>query len=100
VTGSNTGMGKELAQMLYTKHAKVYLATRTREKALEAIQEVRKTAPSSVGDLVFLLLDLAGPTTIKAWGTQELQEAVVSAILNSLGCRMKSLSRLVDISVH
>jgi hypothetical protein len=85
---------QKLPLMLYTQHAKVYIAA---PQSLEAIQEVKKTLPIPVGDLVFLPLDLAGLTTIKAWRTQE---AVVSAILNSLGGRMKSLSRLVDISVH
>ena len=66
MTGSNTSIGKKLVQILYTKHAKVYIAARTLEKALEAIQEVRKTTPSSAGDLVFLHVDLAGLTTIKA----------------------------------
>ncbi|KAF2963622.1 hypothetical protein GQX73_g9956 [Xylaria multiplex] len=33
VTGSNTGLGKEIAQILYSKNAKVYLLARSEEKA-------------------------------------------------------------------
>ncbi|KAF2810569.1 NAD(P)-binding protein [Mytilinidion resinicola] len=66
VTGSNTGVGKELAQMLYLKNAKVYIAARSQEKAEAAIKDIKKAAPNSEGLLVFLHLDLNDLTTIKA----------------------------------
>lgn len=66
VTGSNTGVGKELAQILYAKNGKVYIAARSEEKAGKAIEDIKKAAPNSAGTLVFLRLDLANLTTIKA----------------------------------
>lgn len=66
VTGSNTGVGKELAQILYSKNAKVYIAARSEERANKAIEEIKKAAPTSTGALVFLSLDLGDLTTIKA----------------------------------
>jgi NAD(P)-dependent dehydrogenase (short-subunit alcohol dehydrogenase family) len=70
VTGSNTGVGKELAQILYSKNAKVYIAARSEEKANRAIAELRQAWPKSTGDLVFLHLDLADFNQIKSAAKQ------------------------------
>ncbi|KAK5988999.1 Short-chain dehydrogenase/reductase [Cladobotryum mycophilum] len=59
ITGSNTGVGKELAQILYSRNGTVYIAARSRDKANEAINSIRKEHPSSGGRLEFLALDLA-----------------------------------------
>ncbi|CAM1505936.1 Fc.00g115730.m01.CDS01 [Cosmosporella sp. VM-42] len=65
VTGSNTGVGKELARILYAKNAKIYVAARSAEKARNAIDDIKSTAPDSKGSLKFLHLDLADLRTIK-----------------------------------
>ena len=59
VTGSNTGVGLELAQILYGKDATVYIACRSSEKAESAIARIQKAHPSSKGKLHFLKLDLS-----------------------------------------
>lgn len=66
VTGANTGLGKEIAQILYSKNAKVYCAARSKEKAENAITAIKQAVPNSSGELVFLSLDLADLSTIKA----------------------------------
>ena len=58
ITGSNTGVGKELAQILYSRHAKVYIAARSEEKANAAIASIRSSCPASKGQLEFLPLRL------------------------------------------
>jgi retinol dehydrogenase 12 len=65
VTGSNTGVGKEVARILYSKNAKVYIAARSEEKANSAIEEIKKAWPNSTGSLIYQYLDLADLTTIK-----------------------------------
>ncbi|KAI1123105.1 short-chain dehydrogenase [Nemania abortiva] len=65
VTGANTGLGKELAKILYSKHAKIYVAARTEAKAKAAIEDIRGLYPTSKGDLAYLHLDLNDLTTIK-----------------------------------
>jgi NAD(P)-dependent dehydrogenase (short-subunit alcohol dehydrogenase family) len=65
VTGSNTGVGKETARLLYSKDAKVYIAARSEERANTAITDIKKTHPSSNGQLAYLHLDLADLSTIK-----------------------------------
>lgn len=65
VTGSNTGTGKELCRLLYTKNAKVYMMARSEEKTSAAIAEIQKTVPGSGGSLHFIKLDLADLSNIK-----------------------------------
>ncbi|KAJ5241141.1 short-chain dehydrogenase [Penicillium citrinum] len=65
ITGGYAGVGKQLATILYEKNAKVFIAGRNEEKALEAIRQIKKQHPSSSGSLYFLQLDLNDLTTIK-----------------------------------
>ena len=51
VTGSNTGIGYETALDLYKKGAKVYIACRNEEKALDAIKRMK--AEGGTGELYF-----------------------------------------------
>ncbi|KAK8068470.1 short-chain dehydrogenase [Apiospora saccharicola] len=87
ITGANTGVGKELARMLYAKNATVYLAARSEEKARRAIEEIRQNAPlSSTGKLVFVQLDLADLTTIKGTVKTFLdQESQLHVLFNNAG---------------
>ncbi|KAJ3518733.1 hypothetical protein NMY22_g13531 [Coprinellus aureogranulatus] len=48
VTGANTGVGKETAKALLAHNAKVYLATRSQEKAEKAIEDL-KAEPAKKG---------------------------------------------------
>lgn len=66
MTGSSSGIGEQLAQILYQKNAKVYVAARSEEKARKAIDGIKSRAPNSKGELRFLHLDLDDLTTIKA----------------------------------
>lgn len=66
MTGSSSGIGEQLAQILYQKNAKVYVAARSEEKARKAIEGIKTRAPNSKGHVHFLHLDLDDLTTIKA----------------------------------
>ncbi|CAI6340537.1 unnamed protein product [Periconia digitata] len=86
ITGANTGLGKILARMLYSKNAKIYIAARSEEKAVKAIDDIKQAEPSSTGDLVFLRLDLADLTTIKASAQQFLdKEQRLDVLFNNAG---------------
>ncbi|KAJ4387720.1 short-chain alcohol dehydrogenase [Gnomoniopsis smithogilvyi] len=65
VTGSNTGLGKEIARMVYSKNAKVYMMARSEEKTQEAIKDIETSLPNSDGELHFIRLDLSDLTSIK-----------------------------------
>jgi retinol dehydrogenase 12 len=59
VTGGYAGCGKALSQILYSKNGTVYVAGRSKEKADQAIEEIKKAHPSSDGRLEFMKVDLA-----------------------------------------
>ncbi|KAI2467659.1 NAD(P)-binding protein [Annulohypoxylon bovei var. microspora] len=65
VTGSNTGVGKEIARILYSKNAKVYMLGRSEERMKTAIESIKTAVPKSAGDLTYIHLDLADLESIK-----------------------------------
>lgn len=72
--------------MLYYKHGRVYVAARSEEKALQAIEDIKAAAPDSKGELVFLHLDLADLRTIKASANQFLsKESRLDVLFNNAG---------------
>ncbi|EHK18517.1 uncharacterized protein TRIVIDRAFT_47152 [Trichoderma virens Gv29-8] len=86
ITGANTGVGKELAKILYGKNASVYIAARSEQKALAAIDEIETSAPQSSGKLEFLHLDLADLTTIPASARKFLdRESKLHVLFNNAG---------------
>ncbi len=86
VTGSSTGVGKELAQILYAHNAKVYIAARSEEKSTKAITSIKTAFPNSKGELVYLHLDLADLTTIKASAEEFLaKEQKLDVLWNNAG---------------
>ncbi|KAK8074222.1 hypothetical protein PG994_005121 [Apiospora phragmitis] len=86
ITGANTGVGKELARMLYSKNAKVYIAARSEEKALRAIKDIKQASSGSTGKLVFIQLDLADLSTIKDSAQTFLeQESQLHVLFNNAG---------------
>jgi retinol dehydrogenase 12 len=96
VTGSNTGVGLELAAMLYSKNAKVYIAARSKDNSLKAIETIKGREPKSKGMLEFLSLDLANLTTIKASAGEFLaKEKRLDVLVNNAGVL---LSRTAEIS--
>lgn len=86
MTGSNTGVGKELAQILFSKNAKVYVAARSEDKANNAIEEIRQANPNSTGELAFLPLNLSDLTTIKSSAESFLaKENKLHVLFNNAG---------------
>jgi retinol dehydrogenase 12 len=86
VTGANTGIGKELARMLYAKNARVYVAARSKEKADKALEDIRGAAPASKGSLVFLHLDLSDLNQVKTAAQNFIaQEKKLHVLFNNAG---------------
>ncbi|KAH8889224.1 NAD(P)-binding protein [Thozetella sp. PMI_491] len=86
VTGSSGGLGKELANILYSKNSKVYIAARSEAKANAAIDEIRERFPASSGELVYLHLDLNDLSTIKKTAEEFLaKEQRLDVLWNNAG---------------
>ncbi|KAJ6114891.1 NAD(P)-binding protein [Penicillium sp. IBT 16267x] len=64
ITGGTSGIGFELAKILYAKGAKVYIAGRSEENAQAHIQAIQSAVPNT-GTLTFLPLHLDDLATIK-----------------------------------
>lgn len=89
VTGANTGLGKSLAHILYSKNASVYLTSRSHEKGKQAIEQIREAEPKSSGKLSLLVFDLADLTTIKASADEFLaKEKRLDVLFNNAGVFM------------
>ncbi|KAI1780618.1 NAD(P)-binding protein [Hypoxylon cercidicola] len=86
VTGANSGIGKEAAQILYSKNAKVYMLARSEEKTQRAIDEIRAAVPQSAGDMIYIRLDLADLQSVKASAEEFLRrETKLHLLFNNAG---------------
>ncbi|MBQ4915482.1 SDR family NAD(P)-dependent oxidoreductase [Maribacter sp. MMG018] len=95
VTGSNTGIGFETALDLYKKGAKVYIACRNQEKALNAIQ--RMEADGGTGELLYSHLDLANLSSVKAFADKVIQtESSLDLLINNAGIMIPPPAKTED----
>ncbi|RNJ58866.1 hypothetical protein D7B24_003954 [Verticillium nonalfalfae] len=86
VTGGNSGVGKELVKILYQHNARIWIATRSKERTDEAIAEIQKAHPKSKGQLLFLKLVLDDLGTIKQSASEfASQETRLDVIWNNAG---------------
>ncbi|KAF2737721.1 short-chain dehydrogenase [Polyplosphaeria fusca] len=86
ITGGYTGIGFELAKMLYSRNSTVYLAGRSPSKGSAAINTLNTEFPDSKGRVEFLHLDLADLSTIKASATSFLaKETRLDVLINNAG---------------
>lgn len=86
VTGASSGIGEELAQILYSLNAKVYVAARSEDRASKSIQRIKSSYPNSEGELIFLRLDLDDLTTIKKSAEDFLgKETKLDVLWNNAG---------------
>ncbi|KAF4337631.1 light induced alcohol dehydrogenase Bli-4 [Fusarium beomiforme] len=65
ITGVTSGVGLELAKILYSRSAIVYIATRNTSKTTSVIQEIQSSFPDSMRRLESLCVDLSDLTTIR-----------------------------------
>ncbi|KAH8077728.1 NAD-P-binding protein [Cristinia sonorae] len=83
VTGGSTGIGKATVEPLLRRNAKVYMATRTKSRAEEAIRELRERTGK---DAIFLELDLSSLESVqKAAHTFLSQETELHILFNNAG---------------
>ena len=95
VTGSKTGIGYETALDLYKKGAKVYVACRNQEKALNAINKMK--ADGGTGELVYEHLDLASLRSVKAFAENVIKaESSLDILINNAGIMIPPQSKTED----
>ncbi|KAJ7819762.1 hypothetical protein B0H14DRAFT_2519960 [Mycena olivaceomarginata] len=82
VTGGNTGIGYATIQMLACKGAKVYMAARSEEGALEAIKQLQSENIND-GSVHWLKLELSDPRAAKRAAQEFLEKETRLDILGS-----------------
>ncbi|KAH8684063.1 hypothetical protein BGZ61DRAFT_455587 [Ilyonectria robusta] len=86
VTGGYSGCGLQLSRILYQKHATIYIAGRSPDKARSAIDSIKRDFPESLGRLEFLQLDLSDPSSIKASAEEFMsKESRLDVLTNNAG---------------
>ncbi|MEM6319703.1 MAG: oxidoreductase [Bacteroidota bacterium] len=95
VTGANTGIGYETALDLYQKGAKVYLACRNEEKALNALEKMK--TQGGTGELVYSHLDLASLSSVKNFSDEVTEsESRLDLLINNAGVMIPPPSKTED----
>ena len=86
VTGGNQGVGYELIKMLYPSSAFIYMASRSKERAKQAIKDIVSADPSGSVHLLSLHLDLDDLNVVRsAAKTFSEQESRLNIIWNNAG---------------
>ncbi len=65
ITGAASGVGFELAKILYSKGGTVYIAARSTKRATEAISRIESQELKSTGSLKPMIINLADLSTMK-----------------------------------
>ncbi|KAF7309833.1 hypothetical protein MIND_00355200 [Mycena indigotica] len=95
VTGGNSGVGKETVRVLLNHGAKVYMASRSQEKAESAIVDLKQLTGK---EAIFLKLDLGDLKSVKV-AAEELQskEPQLHVLFNNGGVMMPPVEdRTID----
>ncbi|GAM35992.1 hypothetical protein TCE0_018f04740 [Talaromyces pinophilus] len=89
VTGATSGIGFKVAEILYAKGGKVYVAGRSQKKGQDAIEAIQRTAvPQSDGEgaLEFLLLNLDDLASIMdSANVFRSKESRLNVLINNAG---------------
>jgi retinol dehydrogenase-12 len=86
ITGAASGVGFELAKILYLRNGAVYIAARSSKRADDAIKRIQIDLPVSKGRLIPLVIDLADLATIKPAVEQFLkQESRLDVLVHNAG---------------
>lgn len=84
MTGATSGIGKELARILYSKNAKVYAAAR--RDGENALETIKASEPRSAGSLTFLPVDLSDLASVKTAADKFLAaESKLHVLFNNAG---------------
>ncbi|KAG7511099.1 retinol dehydrogenase 12 [Solea senegalensis] len=95
ITGANTGIGKETAQVLAVRGARVIMACRDVEKGEEAAASIRAANPKAQVEV--RKLDLADTCSIRAFAQDFLREVDrLHILINNAGVMMCPYSKTTD----
>nr|WP_321461223.1 oxidoreductase [uncultured Vibrio sp.] len=91
VTGANTGIGFEVARVLAARGARVIMACRSKDKAMQAIAQIKQLSP--IADLSFLPYDQSNIDSIREAASQLSKESRIDVLINNAGVMSPPLTR-------
>ncbi|WFD36826.1 hypothetical protein MCUN1_003716 [Malassezia cuniculi] len=92
VTGGNSGIGYETVAELLRHKAKVYLATRSKERGEKAIAELRKL-PNVTGTVEFIQLDVGDLRSIEKFAKEmKSREKQIDVLFNNAGVMLEDVT--------
>ncbi|KAH6971423.1 hypothetical protein BKA56DRAFT_557242 [Ilyonectria sp. MPI-CAGE-AT-0026] len=97
VTGGNSGIGYETTNQLALHNARVYIASRSRDRVNQAIKRMSEDANGQSLDLHFLQLDLMDLKSVKAAAEHfKTQEPRLDILINNAGVMTVPYQLTVD----
>jgi retinol dehydrogenase-12 len=108
VTGGSSGIGFELAKILYSLNARVYITSRSLSSAQTAISSILaskptndQTHPPCLGEICFLKFDLSDLSTIKGSVSQFLEkESRLDVVWHNAGVMVPATDELSKQGYH
>ena len=98
VTGSNSGVGLELAKLLYGLNGTVYVASRSAEKVRAAIETIKAQVTTKTGRLEALQLNLADlPSIGRSAGEFLRRETRLDVLVHNAGLMMPTTGSKTDL---
>lgn len=95
VTGGNVGIGKETIKALLQHNAKVYMASRSKDKADTAIQELK--AQTDGKEAIFLELDLGNLASVRKAAEEYMsKETELHVLVNNAGVMWPPVDHLTS----
>ncbi|KAL4787960.1 hypothetical protein BJX76DRAFT_345244 [Aspergillus varians] len=95
ITGGTSGIGLELAKLLYSRGATVYITGRTDEKAKKAIQAIQATVAEREGQIDYIVLKLDDLASIKESAEAFMEkESKLDVLWNNAGISQPPTSAL------
>ncbi|KAH9941562.1 NAD(P)-binding protein [Amylocystis lapponica] len=92
VTGGNSGVGREIVKVLLEHNARVYMASRSKDKADQAVDALKIQTGK---DAIFLELDLANLTTVRRAAEEFLSnETELHMLFNNAGIMYSPVDQL------
>ena len=88
MTGAASGVGLELAKILYSRNATVYVAARSSIRVDTGIRAIQAAHPSSTGRLESFVIALADLETVKPAVTGFLEEKKLQVLVHNAGVIM------------
>ncbi|KUI56509.1 hypothetical protein VP1G_03814 [Cytospora mali] len=91
VTGATSGVGLELAKILYQKNGTIYVAGRSESKIGAAIKTIQDQFPSGVGRLEHFLVDISDLSSVRSAAEKFLsRESRLDVLFHNAGVMFTS----------